>query len=235
MLAVDQLSGFGAASASGNDQFTKLLLHFDGADASTTFTDASPSQHGNGTVTGNTQVDTADSKFGGSSGLWDGSGDWMTFPNSVDWEFGTGDWTIDYWAKKATGATGRPVIIRELTPAFVGFMLGYSNGSTVDQFYASSNGSSWDIANAVSMGTFDTGAWHHYAVVRNGNNFYTFRDGTQVSTFSSSASLVASSAALSLGNYNNTTSYHGWLDELRVSKGIARWTSNFTPPIGPYF
>ena len=85
---------------SGWDNYTKLLLHFDGTDGSTTFVDSSPSGK-TVTAVGNAQIDTAQYKFGGASGLFDGNGDYLSVPDSDDWYFGTGDFTIDAWARFA--------------------------------------------------------------------------------------------------------------------------------------
>src|SRR3990167_7227024 len=80
------------------DANVTLLLHCDGTDASTTFTDNSISSHVT-TANGNAQIDTAQSKFGGASGLFDGTGDYLSVPNSDDWDFGTGDFTVDMWLR----------------------------------------------------------------------------------------------------------------------------------------
>src|SRR3990167_5787652 len=84
---------------------TKLLLHMDGADASTTFTDEVGHVF---TPAGNAQIDTAQSKFGGASGLFDGTGDYITTPNSADFDPGTGSFTAEMWIRPAalTGIDG---------------------------------------------------------------------------------------------------------------------------------
>jgi len=75
-----------------DDSYTKLLLHMDGADGSTTFTDEAGHTV---TANGNAQIDTAQNVFGGASGLFDGSSGYLTVPDSEDWNFGTGDFTFD--------------------------------------------------------------------------------------------------------------------------------------------
>lgn len=91
----------------GNDQYTKLLLHCDGADASTTFTDASQAAHGNATPNGNAQVDTAQSKFGGASALFDGTGDFLSYADHADWHFGSGDFMADFWVRFNSVSTAK--------------------------------------------------------------------------------------------------------------------------------
>jgi hypothetical protein len=82
------------------DSYTKVLLHFDGADATTAFPDDAPTTVAHTwTAAGNAQVDTADSKFGGASLLLDGVGDWVTTVDSADFTLGTSDFTIECWYK----------------------------------------------------------------------------------------------------------------------------------------
>jgi hypothetical protein len=79
------------------DSYTKLLLHFDGVNGATVFVDSAASRPVN--AFGNIQINTAQYKFGGASGIFDGSGDYLTLVDSDDWYFGAGDFTIDFWVK----------------------------------------------------------------------------------------------------------------------------------------
>lgn len=220
---------------SGSDSFTKLLLHCDGADASTTFTDASPSARGNATVNGNAQVDTAQSKFGGASLLLDGTGDFLTFPNSADFEFGAGDFTVDWWERRDSSAGSRTSLCRDATTLFPPWIMGFSDTANL-RLYITSNGvTSWDIADAVNMGSIELNSWHHFAIVRSGNVFYCFKDGLIQSTFVSDKTILANSNPLSIGQYANASGdFSGWMDEIRITKGKARWTSPFIPPAIAY-
>lgn len=218
---------------SGIDTFTKLLLHCDGADASTTFTDASSFAHGSATVNGNAQVDTAQSKFGGASALFDGTGDYLTFADHADWDFEAVDFTVDWWERRDSSSGTRTSIARDTSSAFSPFIFGYSDTANL-LLYITSNGSSWDIANAINMGAIDLNVWHHFAIVRKGEVFYVFRDGVLQSTFFSDKTILASSNPLSIGVSQSTGYFSGWLDEIRISKGVARWTSPFTPPTIAY-
>ena len=91
------LAGTGAAKLSlRRRENDALLLHFDGADGSTTFTDSSLTPKTR-TANGDAQIDTADSKFSGASGLFDGTDDYITTPDSADFVLGSEDFTIDLW------------------------------------------------------------------------------------------------------------------------------------------
>src|SRR5262245_47647076 len=237
-------SRFGGSSlimVNANDSFTKALLHCDGADASTTFTDsnAGGSAH-TWTANGNAQVDTADFKFGGASLLSDGTGDFVSTPDSVDFTLGSGDFTIDVWFKcvettainkniagqtdagdTAAGSAWR--ITRDITTNFISFRL--SNGSA----YTVVTGTT-QFTNLINPG------WHHVAAVRTGNTLKLFIDGIQEGgDVAFTGSVLDSTQPLNVGNRDATGgSWNGWIDEFRLSVGVARWTANFTPPVGAY-
>lgn len=216
---------------SGNDSNTKVLLHFDGADASTTITDsnAGGSAH-TWTANGNAQIDTAQSVFGGASLLLDGTGDYVSCADHADFEV-SGDYTIDCRIR-ANSITGNQCVFGK-TPAdnFGPYMMRQESGAL--KFYASSNGTSHDIASAKSVGSISTGIWYHIAVVRSGNNYYTFLDGVQQATWSSSAAPFNNTTALRIGVLTTVNFWNGWIDEFRLSHS-ARWTAGFTPPTQPY-
>lgn len=205
---------------------SSLLLHFNGTNNSTTFTDSSPN---NLTVTSNNgaKITSSISKFGNASLFLDGTDDYVTVVDSSKLDFGSGDFTIEYWEYRINNTNSSPTLARN-TNSFTPYFIWHGGSSTIE-LYLSSNGSSWDVASAVSMGTIITNAWTHYAVTRNGNTFRTFQNGTQISSFTSAATLPAGSGELQIGRY--TTSFYfkgGYIDELRITKGVARYTSNFT-------
>lgn len=223
----------GANQRRGNDAFTKLLLHFDGANGSTAIVDSSANAR-TATIFGDTQISTAQSVFGGSSGLFDGTGDYLTFADHADFDFGNGDFTIEFRLRPATVAGVTTIISkRNLGTNSQPFHIIINAG--VLQFYCSSNGTSLDIANAVSMGSISAGSWQKFAISRAGSAWRTFKDGVQVSSFTSSAAVVANSSVVYVGAQNNGGNlYNGHMDEVRVSKGIARWTADYTPPVRAY-
>jgi hypothetical protein len=240
MLLATQLIGFGAGGdevvGGGNDANTKVLLHFDGADASTTITDdnAGGSAH-TWTANGNAQIDTAQSVFGGASLLLDGSGDYVSSPDHADFEV-SGDYTIDcriranaFGADKCVFAKGRTASNKFFGP----YVCRYENASGNLVFYSSSDGVNWNIANAQSFGAISTATWYHIAVVRSSNDYFLFKDGVQQATFSSSLTPDNNTAALLIGRFVDTNDWNGWIEEFRLSHS-ARWTSNFTPPASAY-
>lgn len=216
------------------DKYTKLLLHCNGADGSTSFPDSSNSNH---TVTayGNAQVDTAQYKFGNGSLLCDGTGDILTIPNHTDFDFGSGEFTIDFWVRFNSLANYQSLISKRATNTdFCPYQILVT--STDMWFYASVNGTMWDISLKWTYGaSLTTNIWYHIAVVRNGNNWNLYIDGVSKASTSKSITPMTNTVPFCIGgNQDASESLNGWMDELRVSKGIARWIGNFAPPTQPY-
>jgi hypothetical protein len=209
---------------------TSLLMHFNGTNGSTTMTDNSKNNI-TATATNGASISTAQSKFGGSSVLFDGTNDYVSVTNNSAFDFGAGDFTIEYWEYRTLSSTLSPILSRH-SNNYAPYLIGWydSSVSSAIVMYMSSNGSSWDIASNVSMGVITTNVWTHYAVTRQGNTFRTFQNGIQISTFTSAATLPAGVGPLEIGRYEGTYYFKGgYIDELRITKGIARYTSNFTP------
>lgn len=219
---------FEHTGATSIDSNTVLLLHMDGADTSTTFTDSSDFGHVV-TVSGNAQVDTSATKFGTGSAQFDGSGDFLLLDGSADFAFGTDDFTIDFWAYN-TSSSARFAYDSEPLGGGAGVypIIFFNNNFPV---YSASDGSIEIYNDTVSQSVF-----HHIAVVRSSGITTLYVNG------------VSQGSAADTNNYGNGASRpvigssgdslgSGWagrIDELRVSKGIARWTENFTPPTSAY-
>ena len=163
---------------------------------------------------------------------FDGSGDYLSLINNNDFNISTGDWTIEGFLYAKSPST---------TSVFLNKR---SNGSTYQwiavalvsgQFtvYATSNGSSWDIISGTSFGTAVANKWHHWAVVRNGNTFTGYLDGVGKVLTTSSSSISLDTADLHIGSDTDGTSFSGFLSNVRIIKGTALYTSNFTPPFAP--
>jgi hypothetical protein len=225
------------------DSFTKLLLHCDGADGSTSFTDFSTFGH---TVTASlgAQVDTAQSKFGDGSALFDGVDSRLSVPDNSNLEIGSQDFTIDLWVRiNALPADG------ELDPIFCKGQIWNSNCSFAGSYYRSGSAYSLSWRSSVSGAGFDgvqegrtwspsptTGTWYHLAWTRSGSTGRMFVNGTQLgANITDGNTFDNNSGAVWVGHRQDSpTAFDGWMDEIRYSIGVARWTANFTPPTGPY-
>ncbi len=225
MLAINHLAGFGAGGGLDNDPYWSnvvLLLHFDGTDGSTTFTDV----RGH-TVTlngGAAEIDTAQSKFGGASCLFGGSGSYLTVDHS-DIDLGTGDYTVEGQVRYV--ALGSDLGIFQIYTSALGSTYGDIG------LFTQSGGSFGLWSNAgysvSTSGLIAADQWKHFAVVRNGANVDLYIDG--VSVISRAASSLVGRQVLTLGAaYSTTYDHNGWIDEFRITKGVARYTGTFTPP-----
>lgn len=208
-----------------DDTYTKVLLHMNGADASTTFTDESGKAW---TAAGGAQIDTAQFKFGEASGLFDGAGDYISTPNSADLDFGTGDWTIDCWVRR-DGTKAYPQIYgAHNTVGAIGLYFGLGNSDNKVRVV-------WfNTEKVLTAGTIADLTWTHVAVVRYGNTVKVYINGTADANTDNCTgdSINSDGAGAVVGRLStNVDDYYwkGWIDELRVTKGLARWTSNFIP------
>jgi hypothetical protein len=210
------------AWAQVDDGYTTSLLHFDGDfadEAGLTWTGFS------GAVATST-----DSKFGGSSLYLDGAS-WLAASSSAGLDFGAGSFTVDWWERRTSSSPGGTVFARDGGIQYSPVLCGYEYlGNVV--FWATT-ASSWDISGGEVMGVAST-SWVHRAVVRDGSTFYLFENGTQTTTFSSAGAIAASTADAAIGVYFASNYFVGYIDEFRISKGVARWTSAFTPPTEAY-
>lgn len=209
------------------DSNTVLLLHCNGTDGSTTFTDEIGKTV---TAAGDAQIDTAQKKFGTGSALFDGTGDYLSVTDSEAWDFGTGDFTIDMWVRAARWSKNSSTL--------VGNSWGTSAHPRYWRFSIESAGIRFRYVDTISginvtvigTATISLNTWYHVAVVRNGNDFKVFVNGTGVGEETSTLSITSDDKIL-IGHLPVLYSdpLDGWIDELRISKGVARWVEDFTP------
>lgn len=186
-------------------------------------------------ASGDAQISTAQSKFGGNALLLDGTGDYLSTPDSPDWAFGSGDFTLECWAYFTNVAVSTQTLIAQFSgsPGQYSWILRWDVGFL--KLYYSPDGTTLP-ANLAWAWTPVVNTWYHIAVVRTGNNVLAFINGGQIGTAQPiSGALFDSNATLAIGaSSSGSWNFYGYLDEIRISKGIARWTANFTPPTTPY-
>lgn len=207
------------------DSTLVLLLHMDGADGSTTFTDSELTPK-TITANGNAQIDTAESKFGGASGLFDGSGDYLTAADSADWDFGTGNFTIDFWIRHSDVINSQAYISHG-DLASSGFFLNLNSG----KFQVNLLG-----ANVIDY-TWNPNAdqWYHIEVSRSGSTIRLFIDGSEVASATDSSNITGATGNLEIGRLTDgNRALAGWLDEFRILKGKAAHSTSFTPATSAY-
>ena len=226
----------------GDVYFSKVtaLLPFDGTNGATSTTDLSNSNH---TVTfgGDAEISTAQSKFGGSSLSLDGNGDYVDLPQSTN-QFVSDDFTIEFWFRINSGAGSETVglfgsyytvgggkgIIMASHPSYpsVYFQWMYGSGSGTDWAYLNKT---QGTRTALSNNT-----WYHVAVTRSGSTWRLFLNGTQEDSVTQSDQMTDAGSTTRIGNYGPsataTDGLDGYIEDLRITKGLARYTSNFTAP-----
>jgi hypothetical protein len=221
-----------AIYVSGN---TVLLLHGDGADASTVFTDETGKAV---TAYGNAKISTAQSKFGGASILFDGNGDYLSCPHSSEFSLVSSDFTIEAWVYVVAHTAGNATIIGKdgvFNVSFSQYEMSFTTAGKFSAFLGNGNGVSPTGTSYIGATTVTVGAWHHVALVKAGTTCKGFLDGIQewssaapVMYEGSKPLLIGYQTAQPSGNYLN-----GYIDDLRITKGLALYTANFTPPSAP--
>jgi predicted GH43/DUF377 family glycosyl hydrolase len=184
-------------------------------------------------------IDTSQSEFGGASAKFVASASqYLSIPDSSDWYF-SGDFTIDTWVRFSTLPTsGNSMYFfgqYASSSAYMRFGLSYSSGQYqwLTRSRVSTGDTRWDASWTTTVAT---NTWYHVAFVRSGNTLYCFQNGAILSgTGTSAGAGYDYSSPAYVGQYGNDGSYlNGWLDELRVTNGLARWTSAFVPPAARY-
>jgi hypothetical protein len=224
--------------SAATDVYTKLLLHGNEANGSTALVD-SESRPKTITASGNASTTNAQGKFGNSM-AFDGTGDYLSLADSSDFNFGTAPFTIDAWVYSVDFAQTLKGIVGTINSATqqTGWYLRTNSDRTVN-FASAGPAGSFPI-DFNTTGTLTNGQWNHIAIVRasEASAVTVYINGTLAGTGqSSSAAINSENQGLVVGRtFTNLNDYYfsGYLDELRISKGIARWTAAFTPPSAPY-
>lgn len=217
------------AGQTGADPYfsnVSLLMHGDGTNGSTTFVDSSSN---NFTITpvGNAQISTTQSKFGGASMYFDGSGDYLTVSNNVDLQFGTGDFTIEGWFY--VFSQDKTYLSLFSLGSYVSGILLRRQATGTDRLYINSTAYNYDQT------FFPASTWVHIALTRQSGSINLWIDGTSRLSVANSSS-ISPTLDLYIGTSQHALAdvWNGYIDDLRITKGVARYTANFTPPTEPF-
>ena len=205
---------------------TKLLLNMANAQA---FDSAAQN---NMTLYGNAKISTAQKKIGNSSLYLDGTGDYLTFPETpagADIDFGT-DWTVEFYFRPTQASIDSSLI--EIVSKEAGFQL-YMSAAEMGLAISANNSGSY-IFNTVTGTDLSADTWYHIAAVHYGNTYKMYVDGTLTAINTTSTSNARTGAKWEIGGYiGGQYPTQGYIDEFRISK-TARYTSNFTPSTEPF-
>jgi hypothetical protein len=182
---------------------------------------------------GDTKVRTNVTKYGTGSIYLDGTGDILSVPHTNSIDLSSGDFTIETWVYWNSYVAGSAVMAKGTGPyvAYLIYVGNATSGTEVD-FYTSISGSAWSVSGLNFTIDPTLGVWHHLAVTRSGNVYRTFFNGTLANSVTQAGTLMSQSAAppLIVGKYNVGNTFNGYIDDLRITKGYARYTASFTPP-----
>jgi hypothetical protein len=202
-----------------------LLLHMDGSNGSTTFTDSSSNGVSMAASASNATITTAQSRFGGASASFAGTNGRVSGSNSSLFQFGTGDFTVEMFVRvSSSGAYQTFFTTRSSNTGEDGnaIWVGLDTGTLTPIVYS-------NVLVATSSVNLTANTWSHLAVSRTGGTLRIFVDGVQAASVSDSTNYTLGNPTLgyTLANQYPLT---GHIDELRITKGVSRYTGGFTPP-----
>ncbi len=198
-----------------------LHLKMDGANGSTTFTDYGPNAL-TVTAVGNAQISTTQSKYNGSAGYFDGTGDYLSIAANAAIDLSSSDFAIEFWVRPAPKTNAVDAVF-----GYGNYACMFYHDGTNWTLEMSSTGSSNQlvITCAVTLNT-----WQHIAIVRNGSSIVVYKDGVSSATGTFTGAVTTNARILRIGDNGNSQNINGYIDNFKITKGVARYTSAFTSP-----
>lgn len=238
-LALGQLGRSSDSAAAATDPyFANVVLLVDASNESNGGTPSTIDVIGKTpTWRNNAQIKTDQARFGSSSIYLDGTNDRVSFPDSADWAMGTGDATWEMWIRPEGSFSGQLRIALCQSATFGGFFSMRMYRNTGDLYTSGvSDGSTTTEGTA---GSLPSDTWTHIMLCRAGATLYRGIDGVvgSISSALGGVTLLDSSGAMCLGGYgdvDNASNWKGWIDQVRITKGVARYTANFTAPAAAF-
>jgi hypothetical protein len=179
---------------------------------------------------GNAQISTSVVKYGTASMYFDGSGDGLNGVISPLFDFGSGSFTVEFWANcVSTSGTGFFVSCWDNSggsDANSSWLIRLDSGNVITHFMQGSG-----TYNTLTSTALSTNTWFHFAWVKNGTTQTMYINGTSVASGTVTGSMNTVIRSLKVGYQGAATNYlNGYIDDLRITKGYARYTTTFTPP-----
>ena len=205
------------------------LLHFDGANGATTFTD----QKGHTfTAFGTSALSTSTPKYGTAALSTGDNSSSIEAPTSPDWNMGSGDFTIEGWIRVSDISTGLAYLVAIFGASGAYHVAVYRSANRIGFLVADATGSGYiNTVNSETGAVLSNNVWTHIAAVRYGTNFNVYINGVKNATMGYSSSITPFFTAGSTLKVGYRT---GNFDDFRITKGLARYTVNFTPPAYPF-
>lgn len=206
-----------------------LLMHMDGTNGGTTFTDVK--SHTTSVGSGTPTTSTSQFKFGTASLNIPTDSKVDVTVSANEFDFGTGAFTVEFWMYSGSTANDQHIIGNTDGANTGSWGILYSGGTHAFSMIGSGGSASFTLAPALSLNT-----WYHIAICRSGTSNRLFVDGTQnAATQTDSTNYANAVTTYAIGRCtNNARPFVGNLDDVRVTKGVARYTSNFTAPTAAF-
>jgi hypothetical protein len=216
--------------ASGGDPYAAdvvLLLHGQGTNGGTDFTDSSPTPK-TFTAFGNANTSTAQFKYGTSSMYFDGAGDYITTPDHADFTFGTGPFTAEALVRFESSAVY--YLFGQADSLFTNALVGLNLAKLADGTIRADIGSGETLIQPLGTSSPALNTFHHVAVVRSGNVFTIYVNGIAEGSVTNTGGVNDSAEIFAVGRAGAYASlYFNGYQHVRITKA-ARYTTNFTPP-----
>lgn len=178
---------------------------------------------------GNAQISTSVKKYGTGSIALDGTGDYLNCanPSSVIHQLGTGDFTVEFWAYLTNSGNDNGPIFDTRSSSGNGLLIRQGNGAggIANRIDAVINASA-----TASSGTISFNTWFHLAVVRSSGTLKVYYNGTGGTGVTATGNITGTNAYIGAFFDSLSINIAGYFDDFRVTKGVARYTSNFTAP-----
>ena len=180
---------------------------------------------------GDVKIGNVQSKFGTGAIYFDGTGDYLSVADTPQWNFGSGNFTMEFWTYITAYTSDFKFIIKASSVTNY-WQFSFNNGGTIGPNFNYNNAAAGQVIVAQQGNTtgWATNTWYHVALVRNGTAVNIYKDGVSVASGTLSGALLNPSATVVIGGSSVSTSpLNGYIDDLRVST-YARYTANFTVP-----
>jgi hypothetical protein len=181
------------------------------------------------------KISTVQSKYGTSSMYFDGTGDYLSIPNNPSLNLSSGDWTIEAWVYQLVNTAGATIVEKDGVSgsSYVQYSLGCDGGGKFTIDVGSGNGTSYIQSINASGFSNQINTWYHLAAVKSGTTITLYIDGINRASATQTGTMVDGGKVAMVGYQTGQGSgsyWNGYIDDLRITKGYARYTSNFTPP-----
>lgn len=224
------INSYAMAGGAGDPHWANVvsLQHLDGINGSTSF----PDEKGKvWTPSGGAQISTAQSVFGGASALFNGTNAYLSTPDSADWQFGSGSFTIDVRYRPGSASVDSTIYAygsTAMNPATTaGWALAHFGASLAGKmrFFFYNGGTQYFVDTTT---TFAAGVWYAIRVERDGGTLCIYVNGTRESTLAvPTVAINTGTFTLRMGYYGTVAARYanGYIDEARITKGVARTSS----------